>query len=107
MCACRSTLCPQYDFQSLLTVCYVPIKAAFPSTGTQFTLYYNAAGQLIALTGIIDVMQFVYCVRNAYPLSLMARATIKLWLIVMALGSMMYVTFALNIHYNQVALLHT
>jgi len=58
-----------YVVASALSVASIGLVAKYPETRRHWTLFYNCAGQLIALTGVVDVWQFNYCRHRLLRLS--------------------------------------
>eukprot|EP00965_Chrysotila_dentata_P219531 6191199-Pleurochrysis_carterae.AAC.2 len=53
-----------YCIASILSIFTVCVAHFYPATSRYWTVFYNLAGQLISLTGIVDVSQFAYCRKN-------------------------------------------
>jgi len=50
-----------YSWLCFMSMFNVAIAHSFESTQTTWTTVYNTTGQIMALTGILDVAQFAYC----------------------------------------------
>ena len=87
-----------YTIAAVLTIVYIPLKAACPVTGPHFTVFYNAAGQLIALTGIVDACHFLDSTHRLCSLSETRYFFLKIWGGVMVVGLVVYGIAAPLIH---------
>uniref|UniRef100_A0A7S4EZ82 Uncharacterized protein n=1 Tax=Chrysotila carterae TaxID=13221 RepID=A0A7S4EZ82_CHRCT len=89
----KSVMLGWYAVTSFLSVVSVLLKDVYPETSRHWTSFYNAAGQLIALTGVVDVAQFAFCRRRLLRLSETNVLFVKVYVISIVTGLCSYVVF--------------
>ena len=78
----------------VLTIVYLPVAHAFPEVAPYFTVVYNGGGQLVAITGIFDVLHYAHSIRYLKRLHTTSLMFVKRWLLAMVAGVLLYGVFA-------------
>ena len=79
-----------YAIAALLTIVYTPIKAELPETRHHFIMFYNAVGQLMSLTGLVDIAHYTWSTARLASLNTTRMVFMKIWAAVMVLGLVLY-----------------